>query len=257
MDLRASLACLGCQILANIRGALRNPWRFILMAGAIAINDVAFFALWILYFAQFDSLRGWNQQDVANLSGFACTAWGLAFSVGYSTRQLLQHFQSGTLDTYLVRPQPLLPSLMVACFSMTNVGNLISGCVYWFVFGGKSWSDVPLLVFLTLIIAALLLGIAVCIQMLALWLKGTPRIAEQFSFIVFFTATAPQQGFGSWGKIIVHTIVPGAFVGMVPVAIARGDAPEMLPVLILAALAYATLAHVSFQAMVRRYMGAR
>lgn len=257
MPLTSVFAYLYAQCAANIRGALRTPKRFLGLAGAMLVNDFTFFLLWVVYFARFNDLRGWTLHDMATLVGIADGVWGLAFTLTYNARQLVTMFQDGTLDTYLVRPQPILPSLLVGRINAPNFGDFLSPFVYWFVFGSNSVHDLPLLMLVTFLGAVIMASAVICFQMLVVWLRGTQTTGDQFTYMMITTATLPQQGYGRWGKIAMFTIMPAGFIGMAPVSILRGEASELLlPALIAAALLYATLAHFAFQAMLKRYTSA-
>lgn len=255
-QLRHDLRPLAVQVATNIRGAARNPVGFFSMAAAMLLNDLAFFTLWLVYFGKFHSLRGWELHDLANMLGVATAAWGIAFTIGYNSRNLVQAFQDGTLDTYLIRPQPALPALTVSRLNASNFGDILAAPVYWFVFGGNTLTDLPLLVLLSLLGAVIMLTSVICIQMLVVWLRANPLFGDQFLYMLICSTTLPQHGYGIWGKIVLFTVLPGGFIGMVPVEILRDFSPSLLGLLIAAAAFYSWLAHLSFQAMLRCYTSA-
>jgi len=63
----------------NLRAAMEHRVAFALQVGGMVLNDSAFIAVWVLFFAAVGEVNGWNGWDSVGLLGFGTLSYVLGF----------------------------------------------------------------------------------------------------------------------------------------------------------------------------------
>lgn len=240
-------------MLLNIRAGF-VPLRTALAAvGFMFANNVVFFVVWIVFFDHFSSIRGWGQEDVALLMGIVAWAVGSSLFFAGGMREIARTIADGHLDIYLGRPVHPLPSLIFSRSIPAGLGDMATSLLFWLTLGGQGVADLPILLLLGTAAAVVFVATNAIVQSAAFWLPGIVQLAEEVLSLMILVSAYPQHTFGVGLKIVLYTIFPTAFIGLLPVeALREASAPKVLGVLA-AAVAYGTLALSVFNLGLRRY----
>jgi ABC-2 type transport system permease protein len=225
-------------------------WMFIVMMFA---NNVVYFTMWAIYFYNFSSLNGWTLADFATMQGVVCFGFGITFFLFGGSWNIARMVVSGEMDSYLGRPRsPLLPVLMREC-RVAAGGDVASAFVLWMALGKHGFSDLPLLLLISLGAAAIFLAVMIAVQSLAFWITGISTAADNL-FEVFLTLSLyPQNVYGSVVRVLLFTAIPAAYIGFLPVEIMRRFSWPMLGAIMGAAVFYLWLAVFIFNRGLRSY----
>ena len=100
------------QMIAAIRISFADRTNFVLQMAGMAVNNGFFFLLWVLFFAGFRSVGGWQFADVSLLLGIIMIVVGIAgvFFGGY--RDMAAAILRGEPDALLTQPKAVLPRLL-------------------------------------------------------------------------------------------------------------------------------------------------
>jgi ABC-2 type transport system permease protein len=247
--LRYLLALLGLSVLA---ARARPRWALASIAMMFG-NNVVFFLVWVIYFARFSSLAGWQQQDVAVLVGMVSWAFGLTSFLTGGMRDIAQTIVDGRLDLHLGRPCHPLPTLLLSRSVPAGIGDLLSAFVFWFWLGGRAVSELPLLLLMATAAAIVVCATTVIIQCLVFWRPQAIALCEELFNTLLMVTYYPQHPFGLTVRIVLFTVFPAAFVAFLPAeAIRHPEAVNVLGMLG-AALVYSLLAVAVFDRGLRRY----
>ncbi|MEU2157756.1 MULTISPECIES: ABC transporter permease [unclassified Streptomyces] len=85
------------------------------------------FAVILLMFAHVDELGGYTLPEIAFLYGAAGTAFGLTDLLMGALDRLGRRVRDGTLDTFLVRPAPVLAQVAADRFALRRLGRILQG----------------------------------------------------------------------------------------------------------------------------------
>src|ERR1700750_2173635 len=88
----------------NLQAALEYRTAFIVQALGMFTNDVVFAVFWILYFARFPTVGGWQASDVAMVWAVGATSIGLSAALVGNCNRLATIVVQGQLDYYLGLP---------------------------------------------------------------------------------------------------------------------------------------------------------
>lgn len=197
-----------------------NRKAFTVLVIGMLLNNLVYFSLWIIFFSQISSLRGWGLKEVAFLYSSGALGYGMIFTVMGGLNRLGHTIQDGGLDIHLARPRsPLLLSLLER-MRADSLGDVISGIVMLALFVRPDVSDLPLIFFLSVTAGIVFASFRLLMHTLSFWsLSGE---AAENVFISFLIAgTNPQKGFSPYMKLALLTVFPAGYVALLPVEILR------------------------------------
>lgn len=249
----SSLAYLAALLGANLRAAFARPVAALVAALFMLGNNLILFVVWVIYFANFSSLRGWVAADLALLLGVVAWAFGLAVLVAGGGREIAQQVADGTLDVHLGRPRHPLPSLLASRSLPSGLGDMASAPVFWLVFAGRGLGDVAFLLLVATAAAVVIVATMVATQSLAFWLPRAATLCEELFQMFLMVCFYPQHPFAFTVRLVLFTVVPAAFVALLPVeAVREGSVLKALAVLG-GAVVYMAIATAIFARGLRRY----
>src|SRR5215475_2116909 len=138
------LATYMLQVIAAIRIAFADRTTFFLQMAGMALNNGFFFLLWILFFAGFRSVGGWQFADVSLLLGITMTVVGIAGILFGGYRDMAAAILRGEADTLLTQPKPLLPRLLARESFAHAWGDLVTGTAMLSTLAGLETARIPL-----------------------------------------------------------------------------------------------------------------
>ena len=250
---RADIRYLLALARLNVGSALARPAPAVLSAAMMCANNLIFFLVWVIYFGNFSTLRGWVRDDLALLIGVVAWAFGLTIFLAAGVRDLAQTIVDGGLDLHLGRPRHPLPSLLMSRSGPAGLGDMASAVVFWLLLAGRGPGDLPLLVVVATAAAIVVAATATASQCLVFWLPGALPLCEELFNTFLMVAFYPQHPFGFTVRLMLFTVFPTAFVALVPVEAVREADPLKVFALLGAALVYGGLAIWIFERGRRRY----
>ena len=78
--MRSLLRFLAALVVTNWKACLALRGAFLVQAGAMALNNLLFFATWWIFFSRFEEVRGWQVGDMLALFGIVASGFGTATS---------------------------------------------------------------------------------------------------------------------------------------------------------------------------------
>ena len=253
MTTRSALLYLGALLRLNLAGVLGRPFLAVASSAMMLGNNLIWFLIWVIYFANFSSLRGWQRADLALLMGIVAWAFGLTMLLCGGVRDIAQTIVEGGLDCHLGRPRHPLPGLLMRRVVPSAPGDLASAFLFWLWLAERSPGELPLLLLVASTAAVVLTATATLIQCLAFWLPGAVPLCDELFNAFMMVAVYPQHPFGLTVRLALFTVFPTAFVGLLPVEAVRDPDPLKMLALLAAALIYAALAVIVFGRGLRRY----
>lgn len=222
----------------------------------------AFIFLIEIIFNNTSQLAGWSKFEVMAILALSRIIEGV-INVVFSDNimSLTSKVQQGTLDFMLVKP---LPSQFAAFFtrlSYQNIGNLLNG----FILLGYIATQAPHFFTITnLLLTTFLAFLGITIYYSLLVIVGSlvfrlDRLEALWSFNILFSEplTTPFEVFPYGPRLILTYLLPIAFVVFVPAqALTNRLESWQLPLAIIIATIFLTLANLAWQAGLRRYTSA-
>jgi ABC-type uncharacterized transport system permease subunit len=216
-------------------------------------NNLIMFLIWVIYFSNFSSLKGWRLDDMALLIGIVAWGFGLTVFLVGGVRDLARTIVEGGLDLYLGRPRHPLPALLMTRCLPSGLGDIASALVFWLLLAGRTPGDLPLLLLVATSAAVVFAASWTMSQCLVFWWPGALPLCEELFNTFLMVAFYPQHAYGFTLRLALFTVFPTAFVALLPVEALREADPLKVLAMVGAAFLYAGLAVVMFNRGLRHY----
>ncbi|WP_194818968.1 ABC transporter permease [Nocardia sp. XZ_19_385] len=201
---------------------------------AFLIGIVEFAEVWVI-FHQVRVLGGLDMDAALLLFGLSNTGFALAQVLVGHLDQLPTLIRQGTLDSYHLRPQPLLLQLItgdisIRRFARASVAMVILGI--GLLRNDIDWSPATFVLLATTLITGVLLfaGIFVCAAGLQFFLIDGAELTNSFTYGGSFAAMQPASVFPTPLKLLFGFAIPVAFTAYLPtIALLQLPGPDILP----------------------------
>ena len=248
-----ALGLYAAQSAAAIRTSFSDRGNFAIQVGGMIVNDIFFLALWVLFFAGFRSIGGWQLKDMALLFGLTMSVVGISgvFFGGY--RDLAATLLRGELDALLTQPKALIPRLLARESIATAWGDLAGAVFVLAVFAKLEWTDVPALLLAIAAGTTVYVSASISFASLAFWAAGARSFARDLTDFMLLFSSYPGSIYQGAVKTIAFTILPAGFVVLAPMGMVRHPGAQTLAVVVFGAVVYGALAVALFHLGVARY----
>lgn len=247
------LLFLRALVATNLKAAFALRGAFWLQVAFMAANNVIFFATWWIFFARFESVRGWQAADVMALFGIVATAFGITVVLFGGVRDLARTVHDGDLDAFLTQPKSALLHVLGSRTVSAGWGDMASGLVFVAASGLVAPQTLPVALFAIAVSAAVFIAAGVVIHSAVFWLGDVEALSRSaWEFLLTFS-TYPEPLFGGALRIVLFSIVPAGFIGYLPVSLLRDFSGAALLACGLAAVGWLALAGLVFRIGLRRY----
>jgi ABC-2 type transport system permease protein len=243
----AALEAINLKNLLALRGAF---WAQVV---GMALNNLVFFAIWLVFFRRFEVVAGWRLADMAALYGMIATSFGLSAVLAGGAMRLSSLVLEGRLDVALVQPKDPLVHLVASRMRASGIGDVGSGLFLLCASGLVGWDTAPLALAGILAGATVLTATAVLVHSLVFFLGPVESLAKQLvEFLVAFSCY-PETVASGLLRIALFTALPAGFVSWLPVSLVREFTWTGLLATLGGAALFGTLAVVVFRVGLRRY----
>ncbi|MGW9449859.1 ABC transporter permease [Streptomyces sp. NPDC055632] len=193
------------------------------------------FVVILLMFGQVKGLGGFSFAEVAFLYGTAGTAFGTADLTVGSLQRMGRRVRDGSLDTFLMRPAPLLAQVAADKFALRRFGRVAQALlvlVWSLVLLDVDWTPVKVVLLpVTVVCGAVIFGAVMVIGASALfWLQDAAEVTNAFTYGGNTLLQYPPSIFAQELVRGVVYVVPLAFVSWLPALYVLGrPAPAGVP----------------------------
>lgn len=216
-------------------------------------NNALYFVNWWLFFTVAGEVRGWALSQMASLYGTVAFAFGFAMFFFGGAREIVSAIDSGRLDVYLGKPRHPLPALMLAEAKPYGLGDMLTGPLLWFTLGGLSAGQGFVALVVGCAAGLVLLATLTALHSLAFWKSGAKSLVDQLFDAFIIASSFPQHAMPLPLKLVLLTVVPAGFMGMVPVGILSQPSLTGVAGMVAASAAYMAIAVWVFNRGLRRY----
>ncbi|MFJ5833827.1 ABC transporter permease [Streptomyces sp. NPDC093089] len=179
------------------------------------------FVVILLMFGQVEGLGGFSFAEVALLYGLTGTSFGIADLTMGSLQRMGRRVRDGSLDTFLMRPAPLLAQVAADKFALRRFGRVAQGLmvlVWALVLLDVEWTPVKaLLLPVTLVCGAVIFAAVMVLGASALFLmQDAAEVTNAFTYGGNTLLQYPPTIFAQELVRGVVYVVPLAFVNWLP-----------------------------------------
>ncbi|MGW9435354.1 ABC transporter permease [Streptomyces sp. NPDC055607] len=193
------------------------------------------FVVILLMFGRVKGLGGFSFAEVAFLYGTAGTAFGIADLTMGSLQRMGKRVRDGSLDTFLMRPAPLLAQVAADRFALRRFGRVAQALlvlVWSLVLLDVAWTPVKVVLLpVTVVCGAVIFGAVMVVGASALfWIQDAAEVTNSFTYGGNTLLQYPPSIFAQELVRGVVYVVPLAFVSWLPALYVLGrPAPAGVP----------------------------
>ncbi|MCT4356063.1 ABC transporter permease [Streptomyces sp. Je 1-79] len=193
------------------------------------------FVVILLMFGQVEGLGGFSFAEVAFLYGTAGTSFGIADLTMGSLQRMGRRVRDGSLDTFLMRPAPVLAQVAADKFALRRLGRVAQGLfvlVWALVLLDVEWTALKVaLLPVTLVSGAVIFSAVMVVGASVLfWAQDAAEVTNAFTYGGNTLLQYPPAIFAQDLVRGVVYVVPLAFVNWLPALYVLGrPAPAGVP----------------------------
>lgn len=206
---------------SNLASAMEYRAAFISQIVGMFINNAVYFAFWVIFFDRFKEVRGWGVRDMFLLMSIVALGFGLAFTFFGNALQLSRLIAQGQLDYYLSLPRSVLLSVLASRMTNSALGDMTYGIVTYAFTDRFAPAEIALWLIASLLVAVIFVMAFTLFHSLTFWLGNASGLADQLANAMLTFAMYPSDIFQGAIRFIMFTLVPAAFVGVVPTNVVR------------------------------------
>lgn len=239
------------QSAVSLRGA------FALQIVGMMLNNSALIFAWLFLFHKFGTINGWHAQELIGVVGINMLIFGIVMVLGGGIMDLPRHVDRGSLDGMLTKPSPLLYQLASSNLDVTCFGDIILGLgiTVWYII--ISHVTIPRLgVFVLSLVPALTLFWCFAIllpNLLAFYIFDSERISRYVGGVFLDSGLYPTGVLTGVLRTFLLTVIPGLFMGAVPLEVLYRFGWETALVGVVVAIFWLTCSLWLFKRSIRRY----
>lgn len=234
------------------RAARANQAAFWTQVAVMVFNDLIWVFFWFVFFDRVASVRGWERDGVLLLLAILATSLGLALGVFSNARHIGRLVDDGGVDAALALPIGPLPHLLTSRVEPINLGDVAFGLVLFAAVGPGTPMG------LTTFVVGVICGTAVSVGFFLLvgssrFFLGRGEAGDLAFQALMVLSNYPLDIFSGATRVVVHTVIPAAFVAAVPAKLVLEPSVGQLTVLMAAAATVLAAGVAAFHAGLRRH----
>jgi ABC-2 type transport system permease protein len=238
----------------NLSANMAYAGSFLIQVFGMALNNSVFIVFWALLFHRLGgAIKGYAFKDVMFLWAVAASGFGAATVIFGNSGRLSRIIYTGELDVYLLQPKPVLPNLLLSRMSIPGWGDLSYGLILFVATQPLSLGAVALFLLFSALAALVFTAVRVFYHSMTFFLSNAEGFASMASELVIAFVLYPGTIFRGAASVLLHTLIPAALVGFIPVRIFNSFDPGLLLILILADLGLIAVSVVVFRLGLRFY----
>jgi ABC-2 type transport system permease protein len=238
---------------ANLQSALEYRISFLSQMIGMMLNNVMYFAIWVIFFDRFNNVRGWGITDMYVTLGITASAFGLVSLLFGNAFNLGEIIIKGRLDYYLSLPRPVLLHAIASRTVASGMGDFTYGFLSFAASGVFTWGGLLRFIVAVILAAVVFAAFLITIQSLAFWIGNSVNLTFTLVNALITFAIYPITLFDNTAKLLLFTLIPAALMGAVPASFTRTFTWPILGELMAGAVIYLALAIGIFNLGLRRY----
>ena len=240
-------------IKTNITSDIKNGSTFWITNITMFVQNYIFLIIWFCIFSVSPTLGEWQFEDFLTLEAIVMMAFGICLIFAGGSRYIAEMVETCQLDAFLTRPKNLLLSVLTSRTKLFAFGDFTAGVVLMTYLTYNAPEKIAPMIGLTLLSAIALTGFFGIIQSFIFWKSNSTNFINQMIEFFIILSCNPQNGFGIKAKFILHTLLPAAYIGYLPVEILRNPTTQNITIMLVGTTAMILVMTVLFYTGLKRY----
>ncbi|NDI35038.1 ABC transporter permease [Chengkuizengella sediminis] len=209
-------------IRASIKSRLQHKFNFIFSSIMATFINVSEFMMIAIVLLKFDSIKGWSLYEVGYLYSIILLSKTVYRTFASDVHHLEKYLVSGDLDSFFIRPIPILLSLMSQNFFIL-MGEFLQGifivtiCIQHFLSIGQVdlWV-IPITILIIVAGSLILFSIGLVTATFGFWITRIEMLQNVTEDAAMNAVRYPLSLYPNWLKNIFLTLLPLGFINYLP-----------------------------------------
>ena len=203
-----------------IAAAMEYRGSFLVQVVGMILHDMAWIAVWAIFFTRFEHIRGWTFEDSAVLFSIGALAYGMVWFCNGLMR-ISHYIAEGELDSYLTLPKSTLWYTAFSRVDTTTIGDVLAAFLIFFLWGDPTPEKFVLFILMSTLAALITVNFIVMYHCLGFWIANFFEGADGLTYNMISFQTYPQTVFSGMLKLLMVTVIPGFFIAALPVEVVQ------------------------------------
>jgi len=207
---------------------------------------------WIL-FSNIDSIGGYGFQEVMIIWAITSSSYGIAFVVFGNSRRISQMIINGELDSFLLQPKDILLNIIASGTVISAWGDLFYGIILFIGVHGFDIAAFLLFIFFCITGALIFASVIVFANSLTFYMGDSQGITSLLTEFLISFSIYPEGIYRGFTKFLIFTIIPAAFISLVPVRLIKNFTWGWFGILMTVVMAWMLFTYFFFKKGLKRY----
>ncbi len=252
-EAKKNIKLIGMYFKFNLYSSMEYRASFIIQVLGMIINNGSFIFFWWILFENVESIGGYGFKDVMMLWAISSTAFGLSHVIFGNVRRITEIIMTGELDSYLLQPKDVLVNLISSRTIISAWGDMFYGIILFIGVNGLNISDFMLFLLFNCTAALFFTSILVIANSLTFFIGNAEGIAGLISEFMITFSIYPEGIYKGIAKLVIYSVVPAAFVSLIPVRIINNFSIKWLLILFVFVILWSVFAYWFFYRGLKKY----
>lgn len=237
----------------NILSAMEYRTSFIYQVLGMIVNNTGLLYVWVIFFKKFPAINGWGFQETMLLYGISTLSFSLVWLFLFGSLHISEYIVKGQLDNYILQPKNILWNISVSKTDISAIGDMSFGFLVLLFSTYFNFQNLLVFIIIGLISAFIFYNLIVIVQSITFYFGNFEAVAEGFVDALLGFTLYPQTIYTGTLRILIYTVIPAAFISLVPVELVKHfDIWKFLLMIFVACITF-LLANLIFTRGIRRY----
>lgn len=240
----------------NLASAMAIRGAFVLQIVGMVVNDLAYIAVWLLFFGVFGNVNGWTSAETFALMGLGTMTFGLVFGFVGGTIRLPSIIANGKLDPFLLTPRNVLVRILTHTIDIPALGDFIFGAamlVIYAVLKGLSWGSIALLFGLVPAGAIITMSVSLMVACIIFFIPEDEGVSHRLFMVFLRPSQFPAGAYPDGLRMLFTFLIPSLLVTGLPIEVAQTQNVQMFLLIWALAFVWFGLSILTFTRALRRY----
>jgi len=252
-EAKKNIRLIGMYFKFNLSASMEYRTSFLLQTIGMIINNASFIFFWWILFENVKSIGGYGFEQVMMLWAFSSASYGISFVLFGNLKNLSRMIMNGELDTYLLQPKDVLINIISSSTVISGWGDIFYGIILYIGICGFNLGSFLLFLIFSLVGALIFTSTLVFANSLTFYMGNAQGISSLILEFFITFSIYPEGIYKGITKLLIYTVVPAAFISLVPVRILTTFSWEWSLLLLLALVIWTTFSYWFFQRGLRKY----
>lgn len=237
----------------SIKASISKRGAFLIESGLMIANNLIFFAIWWIFFRQFNDIGGWKFEDMVALIAVGTGGYGLMQICFGGIKNLAKIILNGDLDPFMTQPKNLLLHVAGSRSFSKGWGHLMTAVALTTLGGIATPYTIPTILISILCSCLVFTSMTIIAFSLPFWFGSVEGLSRKYCEALFLFALYPTNIYSGLLQAVMFTLIPAGIISYLPVELIRNFSWLDLFYLIGSSFTFFILAFYVFYSGLKKY----